>query len=535
MAKRIALIALLAVCIFSVLSMTAFAADEVEWVEKQDGAKLNWGSTITVEGYEIKAEDFNEDQMVFVSISKDGEKLKTSPLTAGLEFEYNDEIKVYAQKVDPNYEIITKDGKEFKTGNWNPYAELDILIRGKPSFDIDIETDKDTYDSKSTGDRRIDVTITVKNNGEAKAQNVVLTVDTAGLEVLSGKTKYTYTKILKDETVETINLTLKTPTPWEDTDFNITATTSCVDIKDNKYEHVGSKIIKIEKKWDLIVSKSFIKERHMGENVPVSVTLRNAGLCDINNIVLKDSIVSNMHLQNDVTLEKTLSLKSGEIAENVFKYTLIPEKPGEFTFPKTVATFTLSNGQSEEVDSDNSEKITIYGPYIEITKTVDKQQLSPGDELTVTVTTKNTGNVDASVTVTDTIPSEAKLISGETSFKQVLGSGGGSKTITYILQMNKEGEIKMPACKASFLDLDKYSGEVYSETPIVNVGTTITLEGSSSQPEGSTQSNQEKNEPSSQANTGGTEEDYGDTPGFGFFLAVTGVLAVTGFMKKRRA
>jgi len=534
MAKRIALIVLLAVFVFSTFSMVALAADEVEWVEKKNDAKFYWGDTITVDGYEIKAEDFNEDKMVFVSISKDGEKLKTSPLTAGLEFEYDDEIKVYAQNVNPNYEVIKKDGKEFKTGNWNPYAELDILIRGKPSFEIKVETEKGTYDSKSIGDRRIDVTITVKNNGEAKAENVVLTVDTGGLEVLSGKTKYTYTKILKGETVGPITLTLKTPTPWEDTDFKITAKTTCEDIKDNKYEHTGSKTIKIEKKWDLIVSKSATKERHMGEPVYVSVSVRNGGLCDINDIVLKDSIVSNMQLQKDTTLEETLSLKAGETAEDVFEYTLIPDKPGEFTFPKTVATFTLANRESKKVESDNSEKTKIYGPYIEITKTVDKQQLNPGDELTVKVTAKNSGNVDASVKVTDTVPSEAKLISGETSFSQVLGSGGGSKTITYVLQMNKEGKIEIPACKASFLDLDKYSGEVYSETSVVNVGTTITLEGSSSQKEGSTASNLEK-EASSQVSTGGTEEDYGDTPGFSSLLAVTGILAGTGLLRKKRA
>lgn len=530
MAKRVVLIGLLAVCIFSVLSMTA-TAEEIEWVEKQDGAKLYWGNTINVEGYEIKAEDFNEDKMVFVSISKDGEKLKTSPLTAGLEFEYNDEIKVYAQNVDPNYEIITKDGKEFKTGKWNPYAELDILVRGKPGFDIDVETKKDTYDSKLTGDNRIDVTVNANNDGEAKAENVVLAIDTAGLEVLSGKTKYTYSNLLKGESVEPITLTLKTPTPWEDTDYIINVTTTCEDIKGKKYEDTGSKTIKVEKKWDLIVSKSYTNERHIDETVPVSVKVRNAGLCDINDIVLKDSILSNMRLQNDVTLEKTLSLKAGETAEDVFKYTLIPETSGEYTFPETVATFTLSNGQSKEVKSENSEKITIYGPHIEITKTIDKQQLNPGDKLTVTVTARNSGNVDASVTVTDTVPQEAKLISGETSFKEVIGSGS-SKTITYIMQMNKEGEIKIPACKASFLDLDEYSGEVKSGTQTVYVGIPMTLEGSSSQPEGSTDANQEKNEPSSQTNTG-SEEDYGDTPGFGFFLATAGLMMGAGFMRKK--
>ncbi|AKB18202.1 MULTISPECIES: BatD family protein [unclassified Methanosarcina] len=533
MAKRIALIVLLAVFIFSGFSMVAFAADEVEWVEKLNDATLNWGTTKTVEGYDIKAEDFNKDQMVFVSISRDGELLKTAPLTAGKDFAYDDEIKVYAQSVDLNYEMITKDGKEFKTGNWNPSAKLDIFVRGKPSFHIDVETDKDTYDSKSIGDKRIDVTITVKNNGEAKAENVELIVDTAGLEVLSGKTKYTYTKVLKDETVEPITFTLNTPTPWEDTDFKIAAKTTCEDIKNNKYEHEGSKTINVEKKWDLIVSKSATKKRHMGEPVYVSVTVRNRGLCDINNIVLKDSIVSNMYFQQDTTLDNTLSLKAGETAEDVFKYTLIPEKPGEFTLPKTVATFTLANGESEEVTSDNSEKITIYGPYIEITKTVDKQQLNPGDELTVKVTTKNTGNVDASVTVTDVVPSEAKLIRGETSFSQVLEKGGGSKTITYILQMNKEGEIKIPACEASFLDLDKYSGEVESGTPVVYVEIPITLEESSSQPEGSTGSNQEKNGPSGQTSTGNTEEYYGDIPGFSSILTITGFLAGTGLLRKR--
>ncbi|WP_269849091.1 BatD family protein [Methanosarcina horonobensis] len=79
----------------------------------------------------------------------------------------------------------------------------------------------------------------------------------------------------------------------------------------------------------------------MGEPVYVTVTARNRGICNINDIVLKDSIISNMHLQQDTTLDKTFSLVSGETAEDVFKYTLIPEKPGEFTFPAITATFTL--------------------------------------------------------------------------------------------------------------------------------------------------------------------------------------------------
>lgn len=531
MAKKLALIALLAVFFFSTFLMTALAEEDIEWVEKQDGTKLYWGDTVTVDGYDIKAEDFNDDKQVFVSISKDGEKLKTSPLSAGLEVVYDDRIKVYAQEVDPNYEIIEKDGKEFKTGNWNPYAALDILIKGEPEFDIDVETKKDTYDSKSTGDSEIDVSIKIKNDGEAKAEDTILTIDTAGMEILKGKTRYTLGEVLKEETLEPVNLTLKAPKPWEDTDLNITAKTTCVDVRDGKYENVGFKIIKIEKKWGLVISKVITRDNHMGKPIHVSVNVRNEGLCDLDDIELKDSIAPETHLQKDTVLEKTLSLKSGELTEKVFQYTLIPDKPGEFTFPKTMATFILPNGQNGEAGSNNSEKVKIYGPEISITKTIDRQQLNSGDELTVTLTARNAGNVDSSVTVTDTVPPEAKLISGETGFKQILGSDGGSKTVTYILQMHTEGEIHLPACKASFLDLDEYSGEAVSDTPVVYVGVPMSLEGSSTQPEGTTESNQEKNESSVQAQN---EDDSEDTPGFSPVLAIAGLLAVTGLLRRKK-
>lgn len=530
MAKKLALITLLAAFFILAFSIISFAEEDIEWVEKQDGKILYWGDTVTVNDYVIKAEDFNDDKQAFVSISKDGEKLKTAPLSAGLEVVYDDRIKVYAQEVDPNYETIEKDGKEFKTGNWNPYAKLDILIKGEPEFDIEVETKKDTYDSKSTGDSAIDVSIEIKNEGDAKAENAVLTIDTAGMEVLKGKTKYTLGEVLKDETLEPVNITVKAPKPWEDTDLNITAKITCVDVRDEKYEDIGFKVIKIEKKWGLVISKVITRDNHMGKPIHISVNVRNEGLCDLDDIKLKDSIAPQIHLQKDAVLEKTLSLKSGELAEKVFEYNLIPEKPGEFTFPKATANFTLPNGQDGEAGSNNSEKVKIYGPEISVTKTIDRQQLDSGDELTVTITVKNTGNVDSSVTVTDTVPPEAKLISGETSFKQILGSSGGSKTVSYILQMHKEGEIHLPACKVSFLDLDEYSGEVISDTPVVYVGVPIPLEGSNEQPNGKTDSNQEKNESSVLAQ----DEESEDTPGFGPVLTLAGLLSVAGILGRKR-
>jgi uncharacterized repeat protein (TIGR01451 family) len=467
-----------------------------------------------------------------------------------MEVVYDDKIRVCAQRIDPNYETITKDGKEFKTKNCNPYAELNISVPGEPKFDIQVETKKDIYDSKYLADGKIDVSIIAKNNGDAEAKNIVLTIDTAGLELLRGKNEYKITELHKDEALKPINLTLKTPAPWEDTDFNITARITYLDIKDKKYKYEGSKKIKVEKKWDLIVSKVFPKDRHMGETVPISVTVRNTGLCDLNNIVLSDSIVSGMYLKENKTLNKTLSLKSGEKAEKILEYSIIPEKPGEFTFPQCVATFTLPNGQRKEVSSNNSGAVKISGPDITVTKTVDKQQLSIGDSLNVTVTALNTGDVSANIKMNDTLPPGTKLLGGKTSSRQILKSGGGSMSINYTLQMDTEGEVKLPACKANFYDLSKNSGEVSSDTPVVYVGTriylegnnstkvegkNISLEGNNTKIEGKDESNQGENNSSVPGQIDGvTNENDGITPGFDLIPSLIGFLAVTGLLIKRR-
>jgi uncharacterized repeat protein (TIGR01451 family) len=533
MAKKTALIALLAVFIFSSLSITSLAADDVEWVEKQSGVKLYWGDSVTEGDYAIKAEDFSDD-MVFVSISMNGQALKTSPLSAGMELLCDDRIKVCAKNVDPNYETITKGEKEFKTENKNPFAELNISVRGEPSFDIKVEADEDTYDPCD----RIDLSLTATNNGDAEARDVVLTVDTVGMELINGEAEYTDTRVPKDATLDPVNITLEAPAPWEETEYNITAKITCVDTKDKEYEYVGSKTIKVGKKWNLIISKTFPNYCHMGENAHVSVTVRNRGLCDIDDIELKDSVVSGMHLKENTELNKKLSLKSGEIAEDVFDYTLVPEMPGEFTFPQSVAVFTLPNGESKEVSSNIPGTFKVYGPNIIVTKTVDKQQLNPGDELNVTLTAQNTGNVNANVTVTDTLPSDSNFVSGETSFGQILPAGGGLKTITYTMRMEKEGEIKLPACKARFTDLDKYSGEVRSEAPVVYVGS-ISLEGNNTQSEGTTASSQDKNESPDEngfggMGQGGDEGESGNVPGFGLISSLAGLLTVTCLLRSRR-
>jgi hypothetical protein len=117
-------------------------------------------------------------------------------------------------------------------------------------------------------------------------------------------------------------------------------------------------------------------------------------------------------------------------------------------------------------------------------------------------------------------------------------------SINYTLQMNTEGEIKLPACKANFTDVSKNSVEVTSDTPIVYVVTPVSpvvnnttkaevKNESSTQTEGKNDSVKAGNNSSGPGQLGGTNGNNGATPGFDLIPAVIGFLVVSGILRKR--
>lgn len=129
-------------------------------------------------------------------------------------------------------------------------------------------------------------------------------------------------------------------------------------------------------------------------------------------------------------------------------------------------------------------------------------------------------------------------MNGDTSFSQVLGKNGESKKISYTLHMNREGKIQLPACKARFVDLDKYSGEIYSDSPVVYVGVPVSEE-ENNQPEGEDKQQGKEDNPDNEENRPsgvqreGKEEDYRKTPGFDSISSIMGILGIIFVLKKK--
>ncbi|MCL7411915.1 MAG: DUF11 domain-containing protein [Methanosarcinaceae archaeon] len=490
MFKKSIILLLIILSIFSTQAL-AYTTSDIEWKESVASTSLGWGNSVTNGDYIIMAKDFSEDGHVSITISKNGDIIKFEPLKNGGILTAEDEIKIFVKKVNPNIDAWSGDMID-------PTVSIQIFRRGLPDYEITIETDESTYDPKVlSSPKKITATIKVKNNGYAEVENVDLTIDTGNLVLIDGDLTYHYSSILKGTTTSPVTVEMEVPHLWDKTAFSISADTKGYDIKGAEYTGTKSKSVTIEKMWELIATKSITENIYMDETAYVLVSIRNVGIINLNSITATDLVVEGLELKDSVTLQKTISLKVGETTDKLFEYSLKPVKPGTYTSPAAVAEFTASNGKKYSISS-STPKIEVNGPYITLTKSVSSLNVAPGAEITVTVKVDNTGDRDASVTATDSLPNNVSLVSGDLGFQEVIKKST-SKSYSYVIRMDTEGDVKLPFATASFIDLEGYKGEKISNMPVISVVEPVT-----------------ETDPITEGNTGGTaqtdDENNGDNP-----------------------
>ncbi|MCM1986605.1 BatD family protein [Methanococcoides seepicolus] len=470
--QSISLLMLSALLIFLCLlpfTASAYTIDDVEW-KSTTSSTLNWGDTMTYGGdsnnYIIKAEDFTKDGYVHISLTRNNEIKDFSFLRVGQSFEFRDEE--YGQDIKVYVNTVTLNIDEW-TGNMEkPTAGIQIYGRGHPAFDITITTDKEEYDPKTmSSPQEITATYSITNTGDAEGKDIELVIESGGMELADGKLKSETNTLKSGEVSEPMTVRFKVPQPWEETTMDLKAIVKAKDINNDLYENSESKSITIEPKVELILTKSMTKEIYMDETAHVLVSVRNSGICDINSVTIRNSIVEGVELRDSVTLEKTISLAPGETKE-MFAYSLKPIQAGTFTAPESTASFIASNDKEYTFESDQP-TLTINGPEIVLAQTLDRSNIRPGEEVKVTVTAKNKGNRDASTRVTSTqFPEGATFISGDTSLDEVL-TAGQSSSYTYISRMDEPGTFKLPPAAASFIDMEDFKGEKISNMPVITV------------------------------------------------------------------
>ncbi|RZN14061.1 MAG: hypothetical protein EF812_06360 [Methanosarcinales archaeon] len=447
---------------------TAYDEDDLEWA-CGNSKELHLGETIsngnyTVEAYNFPRSDRNETRFVGIRLYKDCVLVSDQTLVERENYIYDDEIRVTILEFSTQPSRWTTDIPEER------WAKIKMEPIGMPRFDVEFETGKDDYSAYSAP---IEVDLVLQNTGDSKAHNVDVDVDAEGLEVIGGKAYHHCNNLKRGErldgktdtpALDPITLRLGVPSVIEDTLFNITVNIECCDIRGVKYSYSDSYPVKVSGMFK--ISKSINDNIYINEIATVTITLRNDGTRSIDSIKLSDTLPPYFELNDNSTLQWELNLGDGKCRS--FAYQLKPMQPNKagYVIPAAIAEWT-DDGRTYSARS-NSPGIAVYGPKIELSKTVNP---STGDEdgiVTVTIEVKNTGNVLASVDVADYLPKTAVLTDGVTSDEMIL-EAGETQRFSYSMKINTAGYIELPPAVVHFVDTHDCRGTVISEEISITV------------------------------------------------------------------
>ena len=449
---------------------SAYDEDDLEWA-CGSSKKLHLGETIsngnfTVEAYNFPRSGQNEGRFVGIRLYENGIPVSDQTLVECDDYIYDEMIRITALEFSVPASDWTTDLPE------ELWAEIKIEPIGVPRFDVGFVTDTDEYFTYSS---HIEVDLTIQNTGDAEARDVAIYVDGDGLEVIGGTAHHQCSDLEKgrrvDGTIETtvfdpITLRFGVPSVIEDRIFDLTVEIECRDIKGVKYSYSKSYPVKVSGMFK--ISKSINDNIYMDEIATVTVSLANDGARPINSIRVRDAIPPDFELIENSSLSWDPDLKAGE--RRSFTYSLKPLQPSEegYVIPAAIAEWA-EDGKNYSARSD-SPSITVHGPKIEVSKTVSPETINIGGIVAVTVEVANTGNVLASVDVTDSLPECAVLIDGVPHADAVLRAGE-NHVFSYTMQIDADtaGSIELPPAVAYFVDTYEHKGTIVSENGSITV------------------------------------------------------------------
>ncbi|MDK2892376.1 BatD family protein [Methanohalophilus sp.] len=524
------------IILFLIYPVNAYEIEDVQWDSVIDSKTMHWGDRVDVDEYTIETADFDDDGYVYVNLYKNGVGVKYAPMQVGDSLDYRDvddghDIRVYIKEID-------LDIDQWKGTMQHPTAKISVYMRGLPEFDITIDTNKDTYDPRTTASvDGIEVSVKVKNTGEADAYDITLRLSGADLDLKDGDLVHEISELSIGETSETFVTKFEIPLFWEETDIDITATVEGYDINNDLHTEKESHKVTIKPKSELLITKSTVDEVYMGNNVRVKVSMRNWGLCSISGIHVEDSLpTTGFEMLDNVVLEKDLSLAPDESVV-LFEYSLKPINDGKYKLPPTEATFTV-DGITYTAKSQQPE-IQVDGPVIEISQSLSNSKIHIGETSTVTVTIKNSGNRPANVKFSSEVPEGLSFVSGDLFVDQVLDDGK-SVTYSYVVKATENGTFTIPPVQGNFIDLENYKGEMISNSLSLLVGEQVESESSSpSQSSGNSGSGNDNDpiftlgDPAESENTHENTDDNKVEPGFSSLLGVI-IIGLLYMFKQQR-
>ena len=212
-------------------------------------------------------------------------------------------------------------------------------------------------------------------------------------------------------------------------------------------------------------SKFVSGEMYAGDWINVEIRVKKLKDIDLD-FKINDSIPTGFELvpDPDKKLMWNLGLSDKE-STDMRQYSMKATKPGTFSIP--CARVVLEYRGATYTKLTDTSQIIIHGPDINATKNA---KILENKSIAVTVSVKNTGDRATKVYITDEIPENAELVSGDLDF-EVVAQPGKTYSNDYILRTNNN--IDLPPVTVIFKDNREQEYEVKSEIAHLAVQTPI--------------------------------------------------------------
>lgn len=485
--RRYILLLIIVAWSVNLASAPGYTINDIEWGTAVSGT-LSKGGTVTNGAFMVKAVQFpspvqgikdingniipetDVDPMVFLEIYKNGVLIK--------EIIMNQQSEAYT---DPDYEVKiwatafpAKNAKEWIYEYYKPWASVSIQTWAKPpKLDITVTTDKSAYTSYN--DQILTAKVTVKNSGESRAKNIDVNLDIGELKLRGGDAgqlhKYYY-KLEKGES-QSFEVILLVPELIDQKSYSMSADGKGFDFIDREYKAAkGLTTLTVSPKQNFFVMSKAVRDRmYLQNTATVRVTVGNGGMYNVYNINVTDKMNENFELKSNTSLQWDIPmLKPGEEWGTTYSIKPLEASLSGFVIPAASAQFIVNNKPYSA--SSNTVTVVVNGPKILLNKTVDKPVVNISENVNVTVSINNVGDIATKSEVQDSLPDDVSLVSGSTSLPSTFLELKSPQGFSYTIRMNREGEIELPAAVANYTGIE-YRGTtrsvLSSERPVITV------------------------------------------------------------------
>ena len=471
-----AFVFILAILLLELPLASSYTQNDIEWAPSTD-ATLYKGNNLTNGPYTIIAVEFSSSvrgfknfnneivpetpvlPMVYVEIYKNSALMKEIVLSPES-----------ASEIDPDYEvkfslaeILPGTHRDWVDVYYNPWAKVSISLRGKPKLEVKVTTDKTDYVSNI--DDILTATVEVKNTGDAVARDVEVDLDPGMLTLRGGSASQfhqNYLELKKGET-QSFKVILMVPKVAADTSYLLNANALGYDVKNLEYKESTTLAVPVSPKafsTGISVSKAVKKMMYLKDTAVFRVTVSNGGVFDFYNVRVTDSLNENFELKFDSPMHWEIPvIKSGQDWSATYSLKPLETNLDGFTIPATNALFMINN-KEYNVSSD-SPSVVVNGPKIILNKTVDKQSVNISEDIMITVSVNNVGNIATRTQVVDYLPDNVSLVSGQTSIESIFLEVNKPQGFSYIIRPKMAGMIELPAAVANYISIE-YRGTVPS-------------------------------------------------------------------------